>query len=187
MPKLKIAKPVTIIVLVAVIAISPVIVLFSLNAFAWTSIFVVGELSPNPPKPEVTYAEFPFEIVYELDGTEITVNDVYVCEFDGFSWNEGVGKHRQWKGYLKSSGEEDLILLEDGNLKLACSLGGPLYYMGEPSMSMDEYTPYIFYIIHPDEFGGTTSGVGDIEPLLEQYKIKLVSWKLSDPIENSFE
>ena len=116
----------------------------------------------------------------------ITINDVYVCEFHGFDWNEGVGKHRKWKGYIKSTGEKDLILLEDGNLKLACSLGGPNYYMSDPSTPTYEHTPRIFYIIYPDEFGGTSSGTMDIEPILEQYKIKLISWKLSEPIQNSF-
>lgn len=59
--------------------------------------------------------------------------------------------------------------------------------MSDPSMPAQEYTPKIFYIISPDEFGGTSSGTMDIEPILEQYKIKLISWKLSEPITNSFE
>ena len=144
--------------------------------------------TPNPPKPEITYAEFPFEVVYEIDGEIITVTDVYVCEFDGFSISKASSvKQREWNGYIKSTGEEYLILLEDGNLTFACSLGGPKYYMSDPSMPTYENTPTIFYIISPDETGGTTSGVGDIEPLLEQYKIKLISWKLADPIQNSFE
>ena len=70
------------------------------------------------PEPQIKEGEFPFEIVYEIDGEIITVNDIYVCEFDGYDWNEGRGKHRKWKGYIKSSGSEELILLEDGDLKL---------------------------------------------------------------------
>ena len=140
----------------------------------------------NVLKPQIKEGEFPFEIVYEIDGETITVNDIYVCEFDGFVWNKGVGKHRKWKGYIKSSGTESLILLEDGDLKFAVSVGSPEYYMSDPTCPYSEKTPSIFYI-KPNEFGGITSGVLDIEPLLEQYKLKLISWKFSEPIENSFE
>ena len=140
----------------------------------------------NVPEPQIKEGEFPFEIVYEIDGEIITVNDVYVCEFGGFDWNEGVGKYRKWKGYIKSSGAEELILLEDGDLKFAVSIGSPEYYMGDPTCSYFENEPSIFYI-KPNEFGGTTVGLSDIESLLERYKLKLVSWTFSEPIENSFE
>ena len=139
------------------------------------------------PEPEIKEGEFPFEIVYEKDGEIVTVNDVYVCEFDGFDWNEGVGKHRKWKGYIKSSGAKELILLEDGDLKLAVSVGFPEYYMSDQSITqIKDLTPAIYYI-KPNELGGTSSGMLDIEPLLEQYKIQLVSWNFSEPIQNSFE
>ena len=139
----------------------------------------------NVPEPQIKEGEFPFEIVYEIDGEIIIVNDVYICEFDGFDWNEGVGKHRKWKGYIKS-GAEELILLEDGDLKFAVSVGSPEYYMSDPSCQWSENTPSIYYI-KPNEFGGITSGSSGIDPLLEQYKLKLISWKFSDPIQNSFE
>ena len=140
----------------------------------------------NVPEPQVQKGEFPFEIVYEIDEETVTVNDVYVCEFDGFDWNEGLGKHRKWKGYLKSSGAEELILLEDGDLKFAVSIGSPEYYMSDPTCPYSENTPSIFYI-KPNEFGGTTVGSSDIESLLAQYKLKIVSWTFSEPIENFFE
>ena len=140
----------------------------------------------NVPVPQIKEGEFPFEIVYEIDGETVTVNDIYICEFDGFGWNEGVEKYRKWKGYIKSSGTKELILLEDGDLKFAVSVGSPEYYMSDPSCQWSENTPSIYYI-KPNEFGGITSGSSDIEPLLEQYKLKLISWKFSDPIQNSFE
>ena len=140
----------------------------------------------NVPRPQIQEEEFPFEIVYEIDGETVTVNDIYVCKFDGFDWNEAVGKYRKWKGYIKSSGAEELILLEDGDLKFAVSIGSPEYYMGDPTCSYFENEPSIFYI-KSNEFGGTTAGLSDIESLLERYKLKLVSWTFSEPIENSFE
>lgn len=140
----------------------------------------------NSPEPQIKEGEFPFEIVYEIDGETVTINDIYICKFDGFDWNEGGGKHRKWKGYIKSSGEEELILFEDSNLKFAVSVGSPEYYMSDPNGSYSENTPSIYYI-KPNEFGGVSSGVDGIEPLLEQYKLKLVSWNFSKPIQNSFE
>lgn len=179
MNKTKKSKTIKMVVIIIVsVFLSPLIILFSLYSLVWL-------LSPNPPKPQVKYAEFPFEIVYELDGETVTVNDVYVCKYTGFGMNEGVGKYRSWKGYIKSTRQEDLVLVKDKNLQLACSLGGPEYYMSDPSMSESEHTPFIYYI-KKLEFGGTQTGVMDIEPILEEYKLKLVSWKLSKPIENSF-
>ena len=139
------------------------------------------------PYPQVTEGEFPFEIVYEMDGETITVTDVYVCRFSGFSWDTGKGKHRVWDGYIKSSGESELILLEDGGLKLACGVGSPEYYMSDPTVSSEEYVPTVFYVMEPNDVGGKTYGVWGIESLLAQYKIKLISWKMSEPIQNSFE
>ena len=79
------------------------------------------------------------------------------------------------------------MLLQDGNTTLACAVGYPEYYMSDPDTPSKEYVPYIYYIISPDKLGGTTSGVSDIEPLLEQYKLRLISWDISEPIQNSFE
>ena len=139
------------------------------------------------PAPEVTRAEFPFEIVYEKDGERITVADVYVCEFDGYGWNENAGRHRQWKGAVKSTGASYVLLVEEGNLKLVCGVGSPAYYMGDPSMAgAAPFTPYIYYI-RTQESGGVSSGTAGIEPLLEEYKLSLVSWEFASPIENSFE
>ena len=138
------------------------------------------------PSPQVTEGEFPFEIVYEIDGETVTVNDVYVCAFSGFGLNTG-GIHREWEGYIKSSGDEALILFEDDGLKLACSVGSPEYYMSDPVVSSEEYVPKVYYVIEPNDVGGKTYGALGIESLLAQYKIELISWKLSEPIQNSFE
>ena len=189
MTKSKTTKSLFVIVLLAVVVILLPVLLIVSGLFGWASLSIIGTwlFNPNPSKPEVTYGEFPFEIVYELDGETVTINDVYICEYDGTGANEGVGKHRTWKGYFKSTGDETFVLLQDGNTTLACAVGYPEYYMSDPDTPSKEYVPYIYYIISPDKLGGTTSGVSDIEQLLEQYKLKLVSWEISEPIQNSFE
>ena len=35
---------------------------------------------PNPPIPKITYGEFPFEIVYSVDGEVFQKSDVIICE-----------------------------------------------------------------------------------------------------------
>jgi hypothetical protein len=139
------------------------------------------------PEPRVERAEFPFEIVYEIGGEIKTASDVYVCEYEGAAWNENTGKQRQWRGYVKSTGKDYVVLLEDGDLKFACKIGSAAYYMGEPSMAnAEKFTPSIYYI-RTFASGGVSSGFTGIEPMLEEYQLKLVSWKLPEPIENSFE
>lgn len=173
--------------LIIITILIPIILLFSLFIWSTSSIIGIWFSTPTPHKPEITYGEFPFEIVYKLDNKTITINDVYVCEYTGIGADKGSGKHRTWKGYFKSTGEDKLILYQNENLTFACAVGYPEYYMSDPSILNYEYTPYIYYVISPNEYGGTSSGVMDIEPLLQQYKISLVSWKLSKPIQNSFD
>lgn len=137
--------------------------------------------------PRVEKGEFPFEVVYELDGRVITVSDVYVCEFDGFTWNENAGRIRQWRGYIKSSEQKELVLLEDGGVQVICTVGSPEYYMSDPSVSYTEaYTPSVSYVERLAG-GGVFSGTLDSEQLLERYGIRIISWSFAEPIENVYE
>lgn len=183
----KLKKAILILLVVIVIIFSPIIIWVTLMLMVMIgTLLVTWLLSPDPPKPVITYAEFPFEIVYEIDGDTVTVNDIYVCEYDGITTDGGGGKCSAWKGYFKSNGSDNLILLQDGNLALACSVGYPQYYMSDPVKDPYDYVPSIYYIVSPNDLGGTTYGSLDIEPILDQYKLRLVSYELSDPIENSF-
>ena len=138
-------------------------------------------------KPQITYGVFPFTVVYELYGETVTVNDAYICEYEGIEWNEGFGKHRQWKGYVSSSGDDYLLIHRDGDLKIVCDIGSAAYYMSDPTMAAtEEFTPYLYYV-RTLSGGGVSSGVAGIEKLLEQYGIRLLSWQLSEPIANVYE
>lgn len=174
---------------VAVLVLLPIFIIVLLNVLVCLAFFTDGFiclLSPTPPEPKITYAEFPFEIVYEIDGEIVTVNDVYVCEFVGVEW-DGKEKRREWKGYIKSSGEKDLILLEDEDLEIAVSIGHPEYYMSDPLyQDSEETTPSIYYL-KPNKYGGKSSGKAGIKQMLNHYKLELVSWEFSEPVSNSFE
>lgn len=166
------------------IILSLVLILLLIITFPWSALILYHTFSPNPPKPEITYGEFPFELVYEIDGETITVNDTYICKFDGFGSNEGTGKYREWKGYVKSTGKSTLFITKDDKYKFYCNVGKAEYYMGDtehhmwveiagPTLYADDHDPWAL----PD--------IDEEERRIE--KIKIISWKFSEPIENSFE
>ena len=156
------------------------------SGLPWGILYCGIALEENPQTPEITSAEFPFELVYEIDGETKTVSDIYVCEFDGIEMNEGIGKYREWNGYIKGTGEEYVVLYEDSEIQFVCYVGSAAYYMGDQSDPSEEFTPFILWKKYLPEMDINASGPAN-KDTLDEYKIKLISWKLSDPIENSFE
>ena len=146
-------------------------------------------LQPAPPRPEITYGEFPFRLVYELNGEEIVVEDTVVCKFDGFglSWG-GDGKWRKWKSYLASNGEQDVLLLVvNKEMKIFYSVGGADYYMGDKKEYV--YAPDYTYHQFPNAYYSNRNGLSGLilaDKLLDKYGIKLISFEPSDPIQNTF-
>lgn len=156
-----------------------VVILLTIIALPWLLIYGLGILEPNPPTPEITYGEFPFKLEYRIDDETFVVEDVIICEYDGVRWNEGIGKHRVWKKILKNSGEENLLILTDGDVKIYCNIGKAEYYMNDLKYSVNEaHTPVFYYI--------TSKGSGSERTLLDKYKIELIDWEFSQPIKNSF-
>jgi len=154
--------------------------------FSWRTIFTIGGnilLSFSVPTPEITYGEFPFWLEYTIDGKTIIVEDVFIAEFQGFNWNLGLGGHRVWSGWIESSGEEMVFILEDGSKRIYATVGGARYYMGDWHQTDEPFTPRIIVVISDDRGGTLTSGR---EELFEEYDIELISWELSPPIVNSF-
>lgn len=178
-----------VILIILVALISALVVFVSIISMTMAPLSIVKWIEPDPPSPSITYGEFPFKVEYELNGEAVTIEDIYICEFDGFSFNTGVGKHREWKGFVKETGEENLCLVKDGNLQLCFSIGYPEYYMGDLEYDSGEpYTPFVFYVIEPNEAGGQTSGADPnmIEELTAKHNLKIISWELSEPIKNTF-
>lgn len=145
---------------------------------------------PNPPEPQIQYGEFPFEIVLEIDGEAKTFNDIYICEYDGIGSNEGVGKYRTWKGYIKGTGKGTILIKEVDNKHIYCSVGAADIYMGdcEPYYEGGEIPvnePVIYSKEH-DKNGGTTSHTFN-ETDMEEHGIKIISYNFSPPITNLFE
>jgi len=144
-------------------------------------------LTPNPPRPAITYGEFPFALVYELNGEEKVIEDVLIIEYNGI-FVHGGGRNRWWVHRLKS--EDNLITLlridETTVIHYPISMFSIGYYMGDsgggigfsqsasrhnsqqnPTFSMEGYR------INPEE-------------LLDVYGIRIISWEIAPPIVNTF-
>lgn len=170
-------------IILLILFVSPVLYI----ALGWTVVLGGSWLFlPNPSQPEITHGEFPFEIVLEIDGVTKTISDAYVCEYDGIGAGSN-GKYIKWKGYIKSTGEEDIILVYEDNQQICCSVGSPEYYMNDPDhVQYEKNYPKVFYK-KPHEMGGVSYGLISESELLAKYKIKIINWNFSNPIENSFE
>ena len=143
-------------------------------------------LLPAPPVPEIQYAEFPFEIVYEVDGNVYKINDSLVCEYEGIEFlgsdiARDAEKYLDWNVYIKGTGgNEDLPLKEfDDGAKLCIYLGDIDYWMfGE----VDDYTNFpgeMVYYSKPN-FSDYLEEFDE-----EEYGIKIISTKFSEPLEEN--
>lgn len=146
---------------------------------------------PDPEKPAVTYGEFPFTIVYEIDGEIKTIKDSYVCKYTVRNDTASMGKYRYWEILLKSNSKERCsILWSDGNTSLYCQIGSAAYYMGDKANDRNLYTskgfiePFFFEKFQQD--GLEHRRVISVNDIWEKYKIRIISYETSDPIENSF-
>ena len=159
-------------------------------SFPWLMIGIGGMMREDPPQPNVTYGEFPFSLVYEIDGSRIEITDTLVIEYLGVDWNEGLGKYNKWNvSYKGSTTEESLYLLEgfleDGYpFSIRMELGSCEYYMGleedEPYYSMFNVKPGDIVISSRNEEGPLFE-----EELYDRFNIKIIEKTISKPITES--
>jgi len=148
----------------------------------------------EPSRPEITYGEFQFKITYKVNDETKVLEDIVVCEFDGFEKLGTAGKVRKWKSWLKS-GRDKLVLFHntdsDVEFLIYSSYGLPGYYMGdlmymsnedyEKMMSIDKELGYIEW-----KNGIQTGTTITAEEAREKYGIKIVNIQYDKPISNSF-
>ena len=168
----------------------------------WTLISLFGVLSPTPPKPKNTYGEFPFRLVYEVDGEQFTVDDVLICEFTGRGGYDGSGnkilswdmrllsgnKIKRFWGYSGLTGSREwpthaVIELLDGVVvqnsmgqsymgSIDCDIGLPQYYLGYNTL--EGYNPGIVFRSEEDIIGD--------DDLWSRYQIKIIEASFSQPM-----
>lgn len=163
----------------------------------WLLINLGIRAMPDPPKPKITYGEFPFCLEYEIDGQIVVVEDTLVCEYGGISADEGRGKFRNWKSHL-SSGKDKLVLLKVENPAenwmgtprsqiIYYDPGAARYYMGDMGEDVSYTHSFPNASVYEEyEDGSTKSGTINAKELYDLFKIRLLDWKYTPPIENEF-
>ena len=146
-------------------------------------IAVYSVISGIALKPTITEGEFPYSITYELDGKQVTIEDVYKVHYVG---NDGYAdtKTRVYAGELKSSAEDSTLytLKKDENTRVELwTHFYPDHLMGDPEYDYfddEAFEPRIYY------YDSQETEYHDEETLAEQ-GVKLISFEYPTPIENS--
>jgi len=160
----------------------------------------------NPPAIE--YGEFPFRVVYKSDGETHIIEDVIICEFNGYDLSALFQKPRSWNIGLKSDTDApypvsyNIRILEfDDNTNsvlnpdrvieehwVSLSLGAPAHYMGDPNASsMVHKEPHFYYIeLYESAVSYFDSTMLTHAQVKELFGIEVVEWTFSEPIVNSF-
>jgi len=181
---LRLIKWVSLFLVVIVLAIlTPFIMFHAWPLLAW----------PSPPAPEIKYAEFPFKLEYELNGEIFVVEDALICEFDGFGANYSrIEKFREWKLYLLS-GKDRIILMQEEEIEIfvtaeTLSWNGAKYYMGDPEGAYSEEYANLPSAWYKKDFDDERENayIFPAEKMWERYKLRIISWEIADPIENTF-
>ena len=135
-----------------------------------------------PAKPIEKHGEFPFELVYEYKGEQITIKDTIVCDYEGNSWSLDGGSSRDWTCEFGKDEEYGQYYIDKENVPgLYIEVPeAPDYYMGDEEFSEEETHPLIMYV---DESTGTFYQEKDKVDVVD---IKIIEWKPSEPIQNNF-
>ncbi|QHI73490.1 immunoglobulin-like domain-containing protein [Aminipila terrae] len=181
-----------IITVIALIALSILLGILSLTVLPWATLFIGLQLAPAPPTPKITHGEFPFHLVYEIDGKQYTIDDTIICDYVGTGNDEAHGKYIKWDELLAAGNKitsfnyntddnQYGIELFDGFIKgqggtsIVCDIGNPQYYLGYKKYI--DYSPGRVSISSP-----LATGVISEDELWEKYSIKIIEEKFSDPM-----
>ena len=129
-----------------------------------------------PSKPK-----FPFELVYEYKGEQVTIRDTLICDFDGYSWSLEGGNSRDWTCEFGNDYEYGQYIIDRVNgqdLYIDVPYAAD-YYMGDKEFSKEDTHPLILYI---DDSTGTFYQETD---KIDVVDIKIIEWKPSEPLKNN--
>lgn len=145
--------------------------------------------SKKPDKPVNQYGEFPFKLVYEVNGERIEIEDVLVVEHLEQDWNEGSGTYNKWNTFHKKGTKTEncttLDLYECGGIggtTITLFLGSCEYYMG-----LDETIASIYklYEINPGDIVISSQKEFRVitdEELYDKFGIKIIEKSVSTPL-----
>lgn len=168
--------------------------LLSLVVFA---IILTGAFSifiKSPELPKIKYGEFPFSIIYEVNGDVKIYEDVIICEYAGIKSYGTAGKYRQWTKRLKSGKEYielDSVTINDISYIVYESPPGlPEYYMADYRQSKESYERAMYdrsYLgLKWVDDGEQKYKTITAQEGYDMYGVRIINIECSQPIENSF-
>lgn len=177
--------------IIGIIALLVIVLVGALYLFVLSG--TIFMFNSNPPMPKILYGEFPISVTYEVDGETKVMEDIVICEFDGFENRGSSGKYRKWKSYLKNENNNFGFFPVGGDgliFEVGIFIGSPNYYMGDFEQSRDDYKMVMAddrYRKYVEWKNGVKTGISYTkEEVWEMYKLKIIDIKYSQPIENSF-
>jgi len=134
---------------------------------------------PYPSVPLIKYGEFPFEIVYSIDGDIMEKSGIYICSgsIDEVSY---LSSEKRWKWSSRIKKENANMLGEIDGIEIYIDCGDAYYYMF-PQDPQDSYYPGTF-VYFTDENGSYQRL--DLKESKKELGIEIISAKFSQPIEN---
>ncbi|MBP0725781.1 hypothetical protein J5Y03_11415 [Bacillus sp. RG28] len=156
----------------------------------WIILFFGIQFEANPPEPKNKYGEFPFHLVYEINGIQHTIDDTIICKYAGIGIDEGSGKHIKWEERLANGNKLTSFLfteenqygielldavIEGNSTSIILDIGNPQYYLGYKKYR--DYSPGRVSISSP-----LATGVISEDELWNRYNIKIIEKKFSQPL-----
>lgn len=158
-----------------------------------------GIIPPHADVPEITYAEFPVTVVYEMDGEIITLNDTMICEYAGETWDGSqYERYRKWDMRFESG--KDLVLkrlseteylsaygtvYDTANICVTAG-GSAAYWMGDEECPSYGKSMPTGVLIRRNSSGAYHGSYIESDELYEKYGIRIISVDTASPIENTF-
>ena len=169
------------IIIIIVILIVGFIIICSLPFLYFVGVILYSMFIDVPAKPKVKHGEFPFELVYEYKGEQITIKDTIVCDYEGNSWSLDGGNSRDWNCEFSKDDEYGQYYIDKENIpELYIDVPEAAdYYMGDKNYSAEDARPLIMY---QDEATSTNYMEPDKVDVVD---IKLIEWKPSKPLEGN--
>lgn len=158
----------------------PILIFFLLFLVVGGMIFY-DKLVNVPPEPEITYGEFPFELVYEYNGVEYSIKDTIICNYEGIKYSLDGGNGRTWSGEYKENKQNGFYYIdEENNPNLYIHIPtNERYYMDDFEKRLEPNPPYI-------EVEFVPMAERTEKDYVENFDIRIVEWKPSQPIQNTF-
>lgn len=166
----------------------------------WVLMFIGTLFLSFPATPVNKYGEFPFRVIYEINGEQIVIDDVLICKYAGRGMDTGSGNYLVWNEDLASGkklgyGALWLIFGQTTPWRDGCSIklidnvdvgkglqggiyidiGNAQYYLGY--YKSEKYSPGIVF--------NNTSGYVSADTLMEKYGVRIMEVEFPRPLEGN--